>query len=283
MYTICPILGLVINTSDLLPLWIKLEEQSRQLRRVLRIQANQDRLAFWSGSEMHHVPTSVVCLQGQARLYIERDQALTLEAGEAVVIAPGVFHQHDKIAKNCFVMLQGLTPKASDFHLRSSDTSFYGYIPLERAQDVFHRIIQESERHALRWIEDMRKVCGRILNEHVAASNAVPQQFSRMFHYFVRFAYEGITVEDVINVSNLSRSRAYALWTKYYGTPLRQAICQQRLYLAKLLLSNTGMDVRSISERCGFHSRQQMTRLFQDQEQCSPRQWRKQAELRQVT
>ena len=267
------------STSELLPLWIKLEEQSRQLKRVIRIQAKQERLAFWPGSEMHHVPTTVLCLQGQARLYIEQTQAITLEAGEVVVIAPGVFHQHDKIAKHCFVLLQGLTPRASDFHLRSSDTSFYGYIPLERAQDTFHRIIQDSDGFSPRWVADMRKICSRILNEHVAVSNAVPQQFSRMFHYFVRFAYEGICTEDVVKVSELSRSRAYALWTKYYGTPLRQAISQQRLYLAKLLLHNTRMDIAGIAERCGFRSRQQMTRLFQQQEHCSPRQWRQQREL----
>lgn len=266
-------------TSELLPLWIKLEEQSRQLKRVLRIQAKQERLAFWPGAEMHHVPTTVMCLQGQARLFIEQSQAVTLEAGEAVVIAPGVFHQHDKIAKNCYVLMQGLTPRASDFHLRSSDCSFYGYIPLERAQDTFHRIIQESDGFALRWVEDMRKICSRILNEHVAVSNAVPKQFNRMFQYFVRFAYEGISAEDVIAISELSRSRAYALWTKHYGTPLRQAISQQRLYLAKLLLQNTDMDIRSIANRCGFRSRQQMTRLFQQQEHCSPRQWRQQRKL----
>lgn len=261
------------SASELLPLWVKLGEQSKQLHLVHRLKAHADRLDYWPGSEMHHVPTVLLCMHGHARLIYERDQKLDLHTGEAVIIAPGVFHQHEKVARHCFVMQQGLTPILSDFHLHSDQARFDGYIPLDRVYDTFHGIIQDATENNDAWVDGLRKVCLSDLHEHVETTKTIPRSFSKMFQHFVRYAYDGINANDVISASGLSRSRAYALWTKHYGMPLREAISQQRLYLAKLLLQ-TELSIENIAERCGFQSRQQMTRLFQHCEGHCPREWR---------
>ncbi len=269
------------SANDLLPLWKQLDFCSAQLQKLHRLLPNQRRIAYWPGAEMHHVPTLVLCLHGQARLIYEQDQKLDLNSGEAVLIGPGIFHNHEKLRGGSAIMQQGLAPQHSDFHLQNIETHYLGFIPLDNVKRIFYSIIhdplkatpaQQAQQHE-KWLFGIESVCKSILNEHIEESRSVPRVFQNMFSYFVRYVHEGITVDDIIKASDLSRSQAYKLWTRYYGTPMREAISLQRLNLAKLLLQ-TELDLESIASRCGFSSRQQMTRLFQQLEHCSPRGWR---------
>lgn len=263
------------SLTEVLPLWMQLDQCSDTLDTVHRLQPDAERIRHWPGSQMHHVPTLVLCLRGQVRLIYERRKRLDLQQGESVIIAPGVFHEHAPLRRGCMMLQQGMTPIHSDFHLQTDDLHFIGQVPLERVAAVFHGIINDRRQRQGEWQEGLRDVCHSILHQHSDTTQPVPTAFPRMFSYFVRHVYEGVSAEDIIAVSGLSRSRAYHIWSDCYGSPLRTAIAEQRLYLAKLLLQ-TDLSISEIAERCGFSSRQQMTRLFQQQERCSPRQWRRQ-------
>ncbi len=263
------------SPTEILPLWLKLEECSHKLKRLRRLQPNKDRIDHWPGAEMHHVPTLVLCIAGQTRITYERDRKLDLNVGEGVIIGPGIFHAHEKLRSGCATLSQGITPRHSDFNLQNKDTHFYGHIPIDRVENVFHGIINDRHEKPQQWLKHLKSILHCILHEYEERTHSVPSSFHKMFHYFVRYVYEGASVEDIIQAGGLSRSRAYKIWSDNYSVPLRMAICQQRLGLAKLLLQ-TDLSIEAIAERCGFSSRQQMTRLFQEHEHCSPRQWREQ-------
>ncbi|NRA36805.1 MAG: helix-turn-helix domain-containing protein [Planctomycetes bacterium] len=263
--------------SDALPMWMQLEVQSKNLHTVHRLQANQNRIAYWPGADLHHVPTINLCLRGQCRVRYERSAFFTLEEGEALVIAPGVFHQHEPLRSGSCFLSQGIAPKHSDFQLYGKDIMVRGTIPLNRVQSVFYKIIDDRSSQHASWVKDMRAVCHSILHEHTVEQKDQPASFQKMFAYFVRHVYSGISADDIVQVSGVSRSQANKVWSKMYPLPMREAISQHRLYLAKLLLV-TDLSMTDIAERCGFASRQQMTRLFQSQESLSPRMWRQQQE-----
>jgi transcriptional regulator GlxA family with amidase domain len=65
--------------------------------------------------------------------------------------------------------------------------------------------------------------------------------------------HRGVTVEDLIHASALSRAQAYRIFTEGYGVPPKDAIATARLWLAQGLLNN-GLSVAAVADRCGFPS-----------------------------
>lgn len=86
---------------------------------------------------------------------------------------------------------------------------------------------------------------------------------------------QNITVKDVsefVCVEYKYFSHHFAL---RYGMRLKQYIRRKRIELAKEFIVNTDMNMTAIAENCGFGTIHYMTRVFKDEENISPTEFRR--------
>ncbi|MBQ2841050.1 MAG: AraC family transcriptional regulator [Oscillospiraceae bacterium] len=86
---------------------------------------------------------------------------------------------------------------------------------------------------------------------------------------------KNITVKDVsdfVCVEYKYFSHHFAL---RYGMRLKQYIRRKRIELAKELIANTDMNMTAVAERCGFGTIHYMTRVFKNEENLSPTEFRR--------
>lgn len=88
------------------------------------------------------------------------------------------------------------------------------------------------------------------------------------------FLYENyaqtITLADLADAANISRSEAGRCFQSYLGCSPVEALIQYRLQMAQRLLQQTTLTLQEISAACGFHSANYLSRQFRKRYGYSP-------------
>lgn len=207
---------------------------------------------------LHAVPTLITCLSGVVRA--ERLGArIDLHPGEALVIAPGVWHLHAGTRPGSVAFGQGFMAAWSDLVVYDHRRSVAGRIPLQPSRMLLDQ--------ALATIDDQQRVV--VVRELLALSlseKARPLDIShpalaKMVRLLWSRLHRGVTAEDLVRVSGLARSQAYSIFAKGYGVSPRLAIARGRLDLAVALIK-AGLPASEVADRCGFPSRATFTRAW---------------------
>ena len=93
----------------------------------------------------------------------------------------------------------------------------------------------------------------QILSESVDDLPFANPALQRMIARLWSNLHRGVSVEDLIRASGLSRAQAYRIFTEGYGVPPKDAIATARLWLAEGLLNN-GLSVAAVADRMSLSS-----------------------------
>lgn len=208
------------------------------------------------GGGLHPTPTSVVCLAGVVRVR-RRGEVLDLLAGEAVLIAGGVWHQHDALQPGAVVFGQGFLPSCSDVLLKDGTRSWSGRMPSQPSRNLMEAALAEADAGRRRQL--FGGLLAQVLAESVTDLAFAHPGLRRMVDRLWSGLHRGVTVAQVLAASGLSRAQAYRLFTAGYGLPPKRAIEQSRLWLAGSLLA-AGRSRGEAARGSGFSSADHLRR-----------------------
>ena len=90
--------------------------------------------------------------------------------------------------------------------------------------------------------------------------------------YIYEHYAEPVTLADIAEAANISRSEAGRCFHAYMGCSPIEALIQYRLQMAHQLLSEKTQTLQQISSACGFHSVNYFSRQFKKKFGCAPSQ-----------
>lgn len=258
-------------------LWSLLEGMPSALRRVDLWLAQDLKPCPGTGDgwQYHPVPTLVSCLSGVVRTLGGPAGRLDLQAGETLVIGPGVWHAHVAVRHNSVSYRQGFVGTYSDLTLFDQRRKMMGKVPIQPCRQLMDRLVAlgtgvamaEARKHACTDVfrHLLTETIDPLPPPHPAIQSLVDLLWARYF--------ERITAADLVAASGLGRSQAYALFGAYFGESIKQALLRMRLELAQGLLRE-GFRVSVIAPHCGFSSRSDLSRCFQRRFGLPPREER---------
>lgn len=106
-------------------------------------------------------------------------------------------------------------------------------------------------------------------------------QYEKAIHYMQDNFSHAITVENVANAVNLSRSQLFRVFKESCGDSPKHVLDEMRIAHARHLLRNTELSVNEIARYSGFSSSSYLSKVFHKQRGMSPlayRAYRKQIE-----
>ena len=95
-------------------------------------------------------------------------------------------------------------------------------------------------------------------------------RLQKMLSYIYEHYSESVTLEDVAQAANISRSEAGRCFNTYMGCSPIEALIQYRLQMAHKMLSENVCTIKEISTACGFNSVGYFSRQFKKNYGCSP-------------
>jgi AraC-like DNA-binding protein len=205
---------------------------------------------------LHAVPTSVVCLAGVVRAR-RPGAVLDLHPGEALLIAPGVWHQHEALRPGAVVFAQGFLATCSDVLLRESGRGWYGRLPSQPSRNLMEAALGSADAAQRR--RRFGELIAQVLAEPVSDLGFDHPALDRMIDRMWSGLHRGLTVTQVLAASGLSRAQAYRLFTMGYGLPPKRAMEQSRLWLARGLLE-AGCSRGAAARGSGFTSTDSLRR-----------------------
>jgi LacI family transcriptional regulator len=100
---------------------------------------------------------------------------------------------------------------------------------------------------------------------------------AKAIHYIRRHAFEGITVEDVLEGVPLSRRALEHRFRRRLGRTPKEEIQRLRFDEAKNLLASTDLPLARISERLGFHQPAYLSAVFKKETGKTPARYRRES------
>ncbi len=214
----------------------------------------------------HFAPSSVVCLEGVVRI-VSHSRMVDLFPGQALVIGAGVWHRHETLRHGSVWFGQGFLPAFSDVVMGDTDGEWRGSLPSNPSRQLMDNALSavgdESRREV--FTDVMQQVLSETVEELPFANLALQRMITRLSSNLHR----GVTVNDLVRVSGLSRAQAYRIFTDGYGVPIKDAIETARLWLAEALLAN-GLSIAAVAERAGWSSPDTFARAWKRQHGAPP-------------
>lgn len=99
-------------------------------------------------------------------------------------------------------------------------------------------------------------------------------RIQKMLSYIYEHYAEAVTLEDIADSANISRSEAGRCFNTYMGCSPMDALIQYRLQIAHNMLNDVTLTLREISYSCGFNSVNYFSRQFKQTYGYTPSQTR---------
>jgi AraC-like DNA-binding protein len=280
---------LVID-SEVARLWIAACRLTTDLRQVQRASGSSASGSSTSGSstsgsstsgsgtvadsrstdhgDIHTVPTLVVCLEGVARVTLPR-RNLDVLPGAAVLVPPGVRHQHATLRRGSAQLALGFMLGRCDIELATGSRTWWLTIPEQPARNLL-------EQACHRPVGDLLELTRRAL-EGLSGTSAtpvapMPEPVERMWACLRRDRLSPISAETVLRASGLGVTRAHLLFRTWFGETPHRLLQRHRLDYARHLLAEGGA-VGEVATTCGFRTRRQFTTAFKAATGVAPSAW----------
>lgn len=117
-------------------------------------------------------------------------------------------------------------------------------------------------------------------------THAYPPRFEQLLHYIDSHLAEAsaVTVKDLCEFANLSRSRIFQLFNQYVGQSPISYIMSSRIRIAKIKLQQSDLSITEVALEMGFSSSQHFATVFKRITGATPTEYRRQTtDLRQQT
>lgn len=224
---------------------------------------------FSDEAAFHPIPVAICCLAGPLRLAF-RGRSLDLAAGDAVVVPAATWYRSHPPRGEALGVGFGWLGNHADCWLFSAHDWFWIRLPLEPQRLLLRRAAAAgpAERQTA-----LRELLLYLVDQELEDLREYPPALGGMLDVVLRRLHRGATTADLVRASGLSRSRAYALFTGFYGLSPRRALELRRLELAEALLA-AGCPVAEAARHSGWSRRETFSRAWRRQHGSPPRQRR---------
>ncbi len=208
---------------------------------------------------IHPNPTSVICLAGVVRVRACGESTIDLGPGDALLVGPGVWHEHAPLRRGSIFAGQGFLMDCSDLAFAEHGCSWGGRLAAEPSRQLMESALAEQKEGTRR--DRLRDLLRHVGTEAVDDTDFSAAGLRPMIDLLWSRFHTGLTVEELLRASGLSRSRAYAVFTAGYGATPKSALETMRLWLASGILAS-GQPVADTARRCGFGTTGTFTRAW---------------------
>lgn len=220
---------------------------------------------------------SVVCSEGN----------FPIKEGALVFIAADTYHYTlpdapEKYDRSKIFATKSEQLKISELlNLISSDKAIV-YAEIEEAKrervnalfDEIEGCTVDSERKAVTLCSYLKLLS--YLDKYSKASTQTAVGFmARAVNYINENIALDIDIDDVCSAVNVSKYHFCRQFKKQMGMTMMQYVLKTRIVLAKNDLKSSNLSVTEISEKNGFSSVSYFSRVFKEEEKCSPLKYRK--------
>lgn len=251
-----------IGDPSRMRLWLRLHQAASQVRGVAQWRAADGGDQQKIRGHQHAVPTLSLCLEGVAR--VQGAQAMDLHPGDALVISPGCWHEHVRLRPGSASFGLGFIAGRCDLILADSQEVSWGMVSAEPFRSLMNKLTMAVNREDRARL--VAEICTQIFNERASPIRWMHPAVQRMASALWKRLHTPITAADVVRAAaggpdGIGHSRAYQLFTAFFGATPKQVLLTQRLDLAAQLLAE-GAGVADAAARCGFSSRADLTRAW---------------------
>ena len=249
--------------------WRLLEDLPGHVTRVHRWTTPQRRPP--AEGTFHAVPTLVCCLEGVVRARMGGRRALDLGAGEVLLIAGGVWHEHASLRPGSVWFGQGFMAAWSDVSIGTAGRTWSGKLPAEPSRQLMESALEAADEAGA--VRGVKALVAQVLAESVTDLSLDRPALRAMVDQLWRRCHHGVTVDELVAASGLKRAQAYAVFTAGYGVTPRQAIATTRLWLAGSYLQS-GLPVAEVARLAGYPSADTFSRCWRREYGKPPRESR---------
>lgn len=241
----------MLAVSELLTLWSALAAAARKPGRLQVLRAAGGEIP---GQWRHPVPTVVVGLLGVVRIERPSGPPIDLQAGDAVVIAPGTAHRHVPLRRDSAALELGFDYGWCDLEFHGAATSLAATLPRQPAEAQVQGMLA-GETQALGRLLDL------LLARPLQDMRHLPAAALAMRDRIRSHGLTPISAADVARAGGLQPSRAWQVFKVHFGCTPRQALERRRCAVAAAQLE-AGMGVAEVAQACGFRDRGTFSRAF---------------------
>ena len=194
--------------------------------------------------------------------------ALDLNAGDVLLMAGGVWHEHVALRPGSIWFGQGFMAAWSDVALGTAQRAWIGKLPTHPSRSLMEAALTATDEPAAQRL--VAGLVGQVLTESVTAIDWERPELVAMLDALWRRCHLGVTVADLVQASGLRRAQAYAVFTKGFGVTPKDAIATARLWLAGSYLA-AGLSVAESARLAGYPSADTFGRCWRRAHGTSPR------------
>ena len=140
-------------------------------------------------------------------------------------------------------------------------------------EQAFSRVIVEGTRRSPYQADALRMAVDGLLlevvrqtlgSDHRASSAVAHPAVARVLNLLQTRFREHWTLDKLANEAGVSRGRLAALFHQQVGAPIHKTLIRIRIEYAQMLLETSDLNVRAISQECGFATREHFARSFRE-------------------
>jgi AraC-like DNA-binding protein len=180
------------------------------------------------------------------------------------VIAPGCWHEHVALRPGSMVFALGFIASRCDILLKDHLETSWGTINDQPFRLWMIRLLATTSEAEGRTL--VGTICTQIFSEKASPIHWLHPAVQRMASTLWGRLHTPIAAADIVRAAaigadGIGHSRAYELFTAFFGATPKQELLTQRLSLAQQLLRE-GASVAEAASRSGFSSRASFTRAW---------------------
>lgn len=236
-----------------------------------------------------------IILEGTCDLAFDA-QTHTMVPGQAVLIAPNVFHAPSNVSDAfCRFSLSFSADGLLTSALSGVDREEYRFFePGSQAVSLCRDIIRELDGDAFlnreltsAQFSQLMILCLRTVREKTESAPADTKsltqedEIERIDNFFALYPPERQTRQELAEYLHCSQRQLIRKMQALYGVSFRQKLIASRMDLARYLLRTTNASVNEISTKVGYADNAAFFRAFRQYTGMTPAQYRKEKKIRQ--
>ena len=257
--------------------------ESMEEKVVLHQKGKDDMYKNWHASEYH---LFLYVHKGKGSL-VCGEKVFPLEEGVLVFIGADVYHytmpevpaEYERskllISPKRMQALMSILPQKTHLH----KSVVYAPIPQNKrtsAEEIFYRGAKPEGNRELGVLIISLELLSFLQTYEAASASGAEGRMARAIRYINENVSQELDIQQICDTVSISKYHFCRQFKEHTGLTVMQYILKTRIVLAREELKKSKLSISEISEKYGFSSVSYFCRVFKEEENCSPLQYRKQ-------
>lgn len=258
-----------------------------------------DRNSYWTNIPHFHEDVEICAVREGSIGYVVNGKLHIVSAGETIIINSGNVHYSTAVQdERAYYTIIVIHP---NLLCSSLAVERKAVLPVTQNKDIdtilfkndckigkkmftdclkMHNYVGDEFRTTMQFYkiwENILKSCEDLFKFSKVSSNADPhlESFKNMLSYIRNNYTEKITLDEIANAGNVSRTLCNTIFNKYTSQSPFDELLRYRCQKVCELLESSSMNITEIANITGFSSSTYLTEVFKKHYGASPREYRK--------